>query len=232
MAKDIGPKKDKYTSLLAAHLFQSSESGYEIQRTNNFEIQITGLDTIVRAGYSADDQYHGYSQKIWEKLTDPDTVQELIMSTKAGFSPKENVSTIEIQYGNSKLKYAGIPSYDDGSITFNDFYNKDTELLLKAWQAAAYDASTGAVGDGEDYKRTAYLTMFSPGGRRARRWKLIGCWVSTVNGDDFSNDGNSPRALSATFVYDSAIRLEDWSTESVTVGAPMRSDLTSDEEGV
>lgn len=207
------PRDVKYTDFLASSLFMTDK--YEPQRTNNFELQITGLNTIVRAGFSSDHSTNGYSKEIKQRLDDTATVQELILSIKSAFSPKTNISVLEVPYGNTKTKFAGVPSYDNGTITWNDYYDLDTELILKAWQAAAFDDATGAVGDASNYKRTAYLTMFSPSGRKARRWKLYNCWVSDVNGDDFSNENNNVRGLAATFVFDKAVRLEDWEEESV-----------------
>lgn len=204
----------KFTSTIASSLFMNET--YEPQRTNNFELQIVGLHNIVKAGFSSGDKNHGYSDEVWRRLNKEkeSTVRELILSIKSAFSPKTSVSVLEMQYGNTKTKFAGIPSYDNGTITWNDFYDYDTELILKAWQSAAFDDTTGAIGDAINYKRTAYLTMFSPSGRKARRWKLYNCWVSDVNGDDFSNDGNNTRGLSATFVYDKAVRLENVDGES------------------
>ena len=204
----------KFTSTIASSLFMNET--YEPQRTNNFELQIVGLHNIVKAGFSSSDKNHGYSDEVWRRLNKEkeSTVRELILSIKSAFSPKTSVSVLEMQYGNTKTKFAGIPSYDNGTITWNDFYDYDTELILKAWQSAAFDDTTGAIGDAINYKRTAYLTMFSPSGRKARRWKLYNCWVSDVNGDDFSNDGNNTRGLSATFVYDKAVRLENVDGES------------------
>lgn len=207
-------KNNKFTSTIASSLFMNET--YEPQRTNNFELQIVGLHDIVKAGYSIDSPNHGFSNEVWRRLNAEKeaTTRELILSIKSAFSPKTSVSVLEMQYGNTKTKFAGIPSYDNGTITWNDFYDYDTELILKAWQSAAFDDTTGAIGDAINYKRTAYLTMFSPSGRKARRWKLYNCWVSDVNGDDFSNDGNNTRGLAATFVYDKAVRLEEVDGES------------------
>lgn len=197
---------------LASHLFMTSENGYEPQRSNNFEFQVVGLDTIVNADPSSTgSSTNGYSQEIYNKLQDTDM---LVLSVKSGFTPKENVSSLTIPYGNSQVKFAGIPTYEDGNIVWNDYYDKDTELVLKAWQSAAYNSRTGAVGDAKNYKRTAYMTLYSPSGATIRRWKIYGCWVSTVNGDDPSNENNAIRSLSATFIYDYAVRLEDYTDDT------------------
>lgn len=218
VSKNIFDQGDKqYTNTLASSLFMTTENGYEPQRTNNFEFQVTGLKTLTKAGYTPkNDGPSGYSKLITDILTNNDLAQELILSVSSAFTPRVSLSQIPIQYGNTQTKYAGMPTYDNGTIAYNDFYDKDTELILKAWQYAAFDEETGAVGDAINYKKTAYLTMFSPSGRKARRYKLIGCWVADVNGDDFSNDGNNIRRLSATIVYDKAIRLANFNEESAS----------------
>ncbi len=207
------PNDGKYTNVLASSVFMNES--YEPARTNNFELQITGLDTLVKAGYSSEDTNKGYSAEIAARLEKTETVQELILSVKSAFSPKTSISVLDIPYGNTRTKFAGIPSWDSGQITWVDYYDLDTELILKAWQAAAVNEETGAVGDAKNYKRTCYLTTFSPSGRKARRYKLINCWISDVNADDLSNENNSIRGLAATFVYDKAVRLEDWTSEGV-----------------
>jgi len=206
---NIGPSDSVYTTSVASHLFM--DSSYEPQRTNNFELQITGLNKLWRAGYphTTENETHGFSAEMWKALNSDKVQKDLILSVKSAFTPKVEIQNLEVQYGNTKTKFAGIPQYSDGTIEWYDFYSKDTELILKAWQSAAFDESTGCVGDAQDYKLQAYLTMFSPSGRMARRWKLYNVWVKNVNGTDFANTGNDVRSLSAAFIFDYAVRLEN-----------------------
>ena len=183
---------------LSSHLFMTSESGFEPQHTNNFEFQVTGLDTMTRAG---GEEFTATERQMLANTSD------LILTTRDSFTPAEDISDIRISYGNGSTRFAGVPSFGDGSITFNDFYDKDIEYILKLWQRAAYDPETGAVGDAKNYKRTAYLTMYSPSGRVARRWVLYGTWVRAVNGDNMSNENVSSRTLSVVLSYDWARRL-------------------------
>lgn len=188
------------TRYTASHLFINTANGFEPQRTNNFEMVITGLSTIKPAG---DDVY---SEKVANMLKNMG--DDLVLSIKNGFTPKENISTLEVPYGNSLVKFAGKPTYDDGTIIWNDYYDKDIELILKAWQRAASNPKNGAIGDAKNYKRECIMTMYSPGYTVARRWLIHGCWVNHVNGDDMGNENNSIRTLSAGFVYDWAERQE------------------------
>ena len=186
---------------MASHLFVNTDNGFEPQRTNNFEMSISGLSNLKPAGGG------DYSAKVRAMLNNMS--DDLILSIKNGFTPKENISVLTVPYGNSEVKFAGRPSYDEGSIIWNDYYDKDIELLLKAWQMAAYNPQNGAVGDAKNYKLNAIMTMYSPGYTVARQWNIHGCWLASVNGDDMGNENNSIRTLSAQFVYDWAERIVD-----------------------
>lgn len=183
---------------LSSHLFMTSEAGFEPQHNNNFEFQVTGLGTMTRAG---GEDFTSAEKQMLANSSD------LILSLRQAFTPAEDISDIRIAYGNGSTRFAGVPSYNDGTIIWNDFYDKDIEYVLKLWQRAAYDPETGAVGDASNYKRTAYLTMYSPSGRVARRWKLFGVWIRAVNGDDMSNENATARGLSAVISYDYAVRM-------------------------
>ena len=183
---------------MASHLFINTDNGFEPQRTNNFEMSITGLSNLKPAGGG------DYSPKVRAMLNNMS--DDLVLSIKNGFTPKENISVLTVPYGNSEVKFAGRPTYDEGSIIWNDYYDKDIELLLKAWQMAAFNPQNG---DAKNYKLEAIMTMYSPGYTVARRWLIHGCWLASVNGDDMGNENNSIRTLSAQFVYDWAQRMEE-----------------------
>lgn len=207
------PTNENYTSALAAHLFVATNK-YEPQRTNNFELVITGLEGIYAAGMDRDSN-HGFSPDEYALIKA--SSNDLTLSIQGAFTPQENISKLEVPYGNSNVKFAGKVEYPDGTITWTDYYHQDMELLLKCWLRAVYNGTNGAVGDAEDYKCTAYVTSFSPSGRYARRWKLFGVFPTQVNGDDYSNENNSIRRLSCTLSYDRAVRLEKLDSEGQLV---------------
>ena len=97
---------------MASHLFVNTDNGFEPQRTNNFEMSISGLSNLKPAGGG------DYSAKVRAMLNNMS--DDLILSIKNGFTPKENISVLTVPYGNSEVKFAGRPSYDEGSIIWND----------------------------------------------------------------------------------------------------------------
>lgn len=170
---------------------------FEPQRTNNFEVQITGLGedgktiTLAVASYSA---------------------------------PQIEQQVIEVDYGNNRIKFAGKPTFNNSSITLNDFIGQEVEKKISDWQKLAYDYSTQKVGwaynrdvagnvftDNQGngvyggYKKTCYLIEYAPDGSMPRVWMLVGCWIQSLNLGSYSQEGNAVRQIECTLVYDYAI---------------------------
>ena len=147
---------------------------FEPMRTNNFELQIAGID-------DSDD----------------------IMLSVASFSaPNIQQDVIPVPYGNSNVKFAGKPSFNDSTITCNDFVGMNVEKALSDWQKLAYNYGTGEIGYAHEYKREAYLIEYDTKGLPIRSWRIIGCWLSSLNLGQFSQEGNQVRQIECTFVYD------------------------------
>lgn len=180
---------------------------FEPQRTNNFEVQITGMGedgktlTLAVANYSA---------------------------------PTIEQNIIEVDYGNNRIKFAGKPTFNNSSITLNDFIGQEVEKKLSDWQKLAYDYETQRVGwayskDGAGntfndnqgnpvyggYKKTAYLIEYAPDGSMPRSWVLVGCWIQSLNLGNFTQEGNSVRQIECTLVYDYAIPEEYANSQSI-----------------
>lgn len=170
---------------------------YEPMRGNTFEFIVTGLDNLVKAGMSADEENSriggGDAKKAQEALR---------LSVNAASVPSFSQDTIEVKRGNSSVKFAGLPSFDSGSITINDFIGLEAREALYAWQALSYNVLTQKVGVGQDYKKTCYLQEFTPDWQLVRTWILKGCWIQSISDNGFSSDNGGMRTVTATIVYD------------------------------
>lgn len=171
-----------------------SNTGFEPQRTNNFEVQITELGNL----------------KSVDKGTSMVTnASELITLSVANYAaPQINISPISVAYGNNTVKFAGKPEFPDSSITLNDYIGVNIERILSAWQKLVYNPKEQTIGNAVDYKKTAYLLEYDPSGKQVRQWQLNGCWPSSLQLGDFNQDGNNVRQLSMTLTYDHAIPLD------------------------
>lgn len=162
---------------------------YEIQRTNNFEFIVSDLDGLVQPGTS-----NVYSN-----------AQELIrIACQSAPIPFFSQSVLEVKRGNNTLKYAGVPTYEAGSIVLNDYIGADIAGILSAWQALSYNSKTEKVGHASDYKKTCSVIQYSPDYQVVRTWKMYGCWISGLSQSDMNNENNDVVKITATIQYDRA----------------------------
>jgi hypothetical protein len=135
-----------------------------------------------------------------------DKAQEIIrFSVVSASLPMFSQQPIEIRRGNSVMKAAGIPTFTDGSLVVNDYIGADTKSVLMSWQQLSYNVKTQKVGNMKDYKKTCYLQEYTPDYKLVRTWKLLGCWVSSIQEGEFNMEDGSKKTISATITYDYAI---------------------------
>lgn len=176
----------------------ANPSLYEVQRDNNFEFVVTDLDNIQRAGTQGNESNAFISN-----------AQELLrLSVTKSSVPHFSQEVVAIKRGNSTLKYAGVPTFESGSLEFNDFVGADTKAILMAWQNLSYNVDTEHVGSvsnpNTQYKKTCYLMEYTPDYRPVRTWVLYGCWISKLAEGEYSAEGGGKHSITATIEYDYA----------------------------
>lgn len=171
---------------------------FEVQRNNNFEFIVTDLDGIKQAGAigTESNAYIGNAQEM------------LRLSVTKSSIPHFSQEVVAIKRGNSTLKYAGVPTFDEGTLEFNDFVGARTKEILMAWQNLSYDVDTEKVGSvsnpNTQYKKNCYLVEYTPDYRKIRTWVLYGCWISKLSEGEYSAEDVNKHAISATVQYDHA----------------------------
>lgn len=170
---------------------------FEVQRNNAFQFIVTDIDGIMRAGALGTEQnaYIGNAQEM------------LRLSVVKSSVPHFTQEVVEIKRGNSTLKYAGVPSFEAGSLEFNDFIGADVKSILMAWQNLSYNATTEKVGslDVTNYKKDCYLVEYTPDFRPIRRWVLKGCWISQLSEGEYTYEDGGKHQITATVQYDRAM---------------------------
>ena len=178
----------------AYHMIDDDD--YEPQRSNNFEVHIYGMDAL----RSVQGNWTYEANDIQDCLT-------LSAVSFAGIST--TVSPITIPYGNTKMKFAGLPEIGDSDIVYTDYIGKNTERIIAAWHAQVFNPNTEKIGRASTYKKSGVLIETAPDGRSARMWLLKGCWPSSVRYGDYSYDSNGQvRQITMTLTYDIAIPLD------------------------
>ena len=169
---------------------------YEIQRSNNYEFVVTDIDGIMRAGAIGTEATARFKN-----------AQEILrVSVSKSSVPHFQQEVVSVKRGNSTLKYAGVPSFPEGSVEFHDFIGADVKSILMAWQNLSYNVKTEKVGslDVTNYKKDCYLIEYTPDYRKVRTWRLYGCWISNIQEGEYSNESGDKKLITATVQYDRA----------------------------
>lgn len=201
----------------AYHMIGHDE--WEPQRNNNFEVHIYGLESLtsVEGGktYGADE--------IADSLT-------LAAVSVGGINT--NVGIIQIPYGNTKVKYAGLPEISNSDIVYNDYIGKNTERIISAWHGLVFNPKTETIGRASVYKKPGVLIETAPDGTCARIWQLKGCWPSNVQYGGYDYNGGNTRQITMTLTYDIAIPLDyEWDKSLDNGVNALRLRETLDREG-
>lgn len=152
---------------------------FEPQRTNQMQLIITGLD-----GQSS-------------------SRDDVLMLSIASFPlPKVTSGIIEIGYLNEKRKFAGNPTYEDLTLVFNDYVDKDVAGILWRWRQLVHDPVTGKGKLAAAYKKTAYIKQWSPDGLIERDYRLEGCWPQNMDPGESDQSGEESVKISLTLVID------------------------------
>jgi hypothetical protein len=167
---------------------------FEIQRSNNFEFIVTDIDGIQRAGMIG-----GEAQS-----TFPNAQEILRLSVSASSVPHFTQDAIVVSRGNSKMKFAGVPTFNEGEIKVVDYIGASAKEVLMAWQNLSYNVLTDKVGLASDYKKDCYLVEYTPDYQKVRQYKMHGCWIGDLTEDSYDHEGNEKRLVTCKIHYDRA----------------------------
>lgn len=109
------------TQIGSYHLADNPEL-YESQRDNNFEFIVTGIDNILRVGAEPGDTSPNIEN----------ASQTLRFSVVSSSVPMFSQEVLSIRRGNSIMKFAGAPTFSDGTLVVNDYIGADTKSALMA----------------------------------------------------------------------------------------------------
>lgn len=186
---------------LTAEHIATDLANYEAARSGFFTLQVEGINNILRASYSGTEPDAAQAA---DKLAD-NAQEVLLLNVVKADVPHFSLEQLEYRRGNEQVKFAGVPTFDSGSIVVDDVVGLDTKSILMAWQGLAYNVHTRKGGRMKDYKKTATLTEYTQDYEEIRHWTLYGCWVSEISEDQFDKESDGKRQITATIQYDRAI---------------------------
>ena len=184
-------------ALSTYHLSTGIERTWQPGKGNFFEFVVEGLGDLLKPGVEE------------ELAEDTDYItngQEVIRLTVHETSvPHFELATLSIRRGNSVVKYAGVPTFNEGSLVCTDMIGAQSKAVLEAWQNLAYNVVTDKGGRAVNYKHNATLIEYTADHVRVRSWKLIGVWVSNVSEEAYNMETDDIRRVTCTIQYDRAI---------------------------
>ena len=189
-------------ALSTYHLSTGTERTYQPAKGNFFEFVVENLGDLLKPGVEAN---------LAENADYITNGQEIIrISVHETSIPHFELATLSIRKGNSVVKYAGVPTFNEGTLICTDLIGAQSKAVLEAWQNLAYNVVTDKGGraytaDGRGYKREATLLEYTADHVRVRSWKLIGCWISNITEDNYNAENDDIRRVTCTIQYDRAI---------------------------
>lgn len=174
------------TNEMGAYHLADNPNIYEPYRGNAFEFLVYGLGT-------SDAQQEENREAVR---------YQVVSFPVAHFSLERK----EIRRGNSVITFAGLPSFESGSLVIKDYIGGGGKSSLEKWQQLAYDVNTDRLGNLKDYKLNCDVIEYDHSMEyKLRTWHLKGCWVSSIQEDTLTRESNDARNVTATIVYDKAI---------------------------
>lgn len=184
-------------SLSAKHI-STNLANYEAARTGFFSLIVDDIDNIINAAYSGEASDATANDKIARAQ------ETLKLNVVKASVPHFTLDVKQYKRGNDTVKFAGVPEFNQGSITVDDVVGLDTKSILMAWQALAYNVYTRKGGRMKDYKKTCTLIEYTQDFEQVRSWTLYGCWVSSIDESDFDKENDDKRQITAKIEYDRA----------------------------
>ena len=134
-----------------------------------------------------------------------ENIQELLkLNVTQANVPHFSLNALEYRRGNEVVKFAGVPTFNSGSIRIDDIVGVDTKSIAEAWLELAYDLETRTGGRMYEYKMDCNLIEYTQDYRPIRTWTLKGCWISEMSEDNFDKESDGQRKIGLTIQYDRA----------------------------
>lgn len=199
--------------LSASHISANLDN-YEYARSGFFTLLVGGSDDWSSTDSTKYDSINGIPtahDRNSKVASDGNNKAQNILAlnvTKA-FVPHFELEELEYTRGNEKIKFAGKPTFNGGNIVVDDIVGLDTKSILLAWQSQAYDVHTGRGGRMKHYKKTCKLMEYTQDYELIREWELRGCWIKSLQEDDFDKENDGKRQITAAIVFDKAIPINE-----------------------
>lgn len=121
--------------------------------------------------------------------------------------PSAKINSTEIQFLNTSTYVAGRFTWDEINVTFRDPIGPSAMQALMEWFRLHAESVTGRMGYAAGYKKDIELEMLDPTGVVIEKWKLEGCFITSLNGGDLNYSQDDLANIDVTLRPDRCILL-------------------------
>lgn len=186
---------------LGSYHISTELQNYEAARTAFFVLDVptSQLSNLRKPTETTDDNTTA------KKLNDANASDILRLNVTKTSVPQFSVETHEYRRGNDVVKFAGVPTWESGTLEVDDIVGVNTKDIMISWLYLAYNPHTRMGGRMKDYKKTAYLREYTQDYVLIREWEIRGIFVKKVGDSEFDRENDGKRKLSVEFEYDMAV---------------------------
>lgn len=126
--------------------------------------------------------------------------------------PNLNFNPVTLDIYNSKMYMVGKPEWQEITVQLRDDALGRVSQMIGSQVQRQFDfLNQASAVAGIDYKFTTRFEALDGGNGATtpnviERWRIDGCFISSVNYNDFNYNSNDPSTISLTLRYDNAIQ--------------------------
>lgn len=170
--------------------------------------------SILRTGPALSQDTDGIRDQDGNIMNDEKLRENLSLNVTKFDEVFHKLNTLEFRRGNDVVKFAGVPTFNAGTLVVDDMIGTNTKEILTAWYYLAYNPKTRKGGRMKDYKKDATLVEYAQDYTVVRAWTIHGCWISSLDSDGFDKENDGKKQINATIEYDWAEPFELTTTRS------------------
>jgi len=178
---------NQFKNYSAGASYFASDPYWEVQRTNHFKAEITGLSVHSTTG---------------DELATPEIFSMAVESVQI---PNVTINTTQLAHGNEFVNVATGPAWSGGSMSLKDAIGYDMEYALWSWFCQVLDVQNDSImGWVYMYKHDVLLKQYSPTLEIERVWNCKGCFPTSYDAGQLSYAQMDKKMISCNLAVDKA----------------------------
>jgi T4-like virus tail tube protein gp19 len=103
-------------------------------------------------------------------------------------TPTSNV--IVLDHINVQQKIKGKTTWSNFNFSIYNMIAPSTMQMVWEWLRLSHESSSGRDSYQDIYKKSVFLDVLSPALETVSRYHIVGCWISSISGQDFDKSAD------------------------------------------